>query len=171
MNTSNYCIPFVGAIIERKNNDGQIELLIQTRMQAGVKSIYNGTLEFAAGGLDKLYENVYEALAREIKEETGTDLIEVIDDSQTAPVSLQNSDSVFGFRPYVCVQQLAEGRPWVGFIFRCRVSGTPQAQESETRDVHWVLAKDFYKIYRDTPEKIFSLEYPAWQYYFKEQEV
>ena len=34
--------------------------------------MYNGTIEFAAGTLDKLYENVYDAVARET--ETGLTL-------------------------------------------------------------------------------------------------
>ena len=64
------CLPFVGAIIERRIDD-ELEFLVQTRWTPKYKSIYNGTLEFAAGKLDLAYENVYDAITREVKEETG----------------------------------------------------------------------------------------------------
>lgn len=164
-----FCIPFVAAIIERVTADGSKEFLIQTRNQIFAESIYNGTFEFAAGSMDKLYENVYDAATREINEETGMTVKCFLGDSRTAPVSPQATDSAFGFRPYCCTQQLKDGKPWIGFIFRCEVDeGTPVGQESESKDVHWVLAADFYKIYKETPEKIFTLELPAWDYYFKE---
>lgn len=163
------CVPFVGAIIERKSKDGDIELLIQTRWKPSHPSIYNGTFEFAAGVLDEAYENVYEAAAREIKEETGYTVSVFIDQDKTETLSPQGIDKVFGFRPYCCVQQLQEGRPWVGFIFRCKVEpGEPVAQEGETKDVHWESAQEVFKIFKTTPEKLFALELPAWEYYFKE---
>src|SRR5690349_1932823 len=110
------CVPFVGAIIERRHN-GKLQLLIQTRHQTHAYATYTGTLEFAAGTMDKEYESVYDAIAREIKEETGLTLKRVIDDSQTKVHTPQTSDAAFGFRPFCCTQQLKEGYPWVGFIF------------------------------------------------------
>jgi 8-oxo-dGTP pyrophosphatase MutT (NUDIX family) len=164
-------VPFVAGIIERIH-DGKLQVLIQTRMHANSNAAYNGTLEFAAGTLDKLYENVYEALAREIKEETGLLLKSVIDDSRTDILSTGNNDAIFGFRPFCCTQQLKFGRPWVGFIFRCEVEdGEPTSQEGETQKVHWEDAAKVKEIYEATPEKFFGLELPAWQYYFQEVEV
>ena len=163
---SNYCVPFVAGIIERQHQ-GKTQLLVQTRNHPDLISIYYGTLEFAAGTLDIEYENVYEALAREIKEETGMTLKRVIDDSQTKVHSPQGTDSVFGFRPFCCTQQLREGRPWVGFIFRCEVEdGEPIPQEGETTNVHWEDADVIKKIFMETPEKLFTLEVPAYEYYF-----
>ncbi len=166
---SSGCIPFVGAIIERKNNAGEIELLIQTRWNPKFNSIYNSTLEFAAGVLDKEYENVYEAVAREVKEETGYKVRSFINQNKTEILNPQGDDGAFGFRPYCCVQQLLEGRPWVGFIFRCDVEpGESQDQPGETKDVHWEKALDVFNIFKNHPEKLFTLEVPAWHYYFKD---
>lgn len=168
MSDFKYAVPFVAGIIERTNDQGK-QFLIQTRWNPSRESIYNGTFEFAAGTLDKLYENVYDALAREIKEETGLALSKIIDDSKTAALSPQGIDAAFGFRPFCCTQQLREGRPWVGFIFRCEVEdGEPTDQEGESKNVHWIDAAEFKKIYDETPEKIFTLELPAWKYYFDE---
>lgn len=163
------CIPFVGAIIERTNEDGILELLVQTRWKPKYESIYNGTLEFAAGVLDKPYESVYDAIAREINEETGLKLKKFINQDKTEILSPQKIDGAFGFRPYCCTQQIKDGNPWVGFIFRCEVEpGETKSQEGETQDVKWVNAREFFEIYTKTPEKLFTLELPAWEYYFKE---
>lgn len=166
-----YAIPFVAAIIERVIN-GNRQVLIQVRNHKNADSIYNGTLEFAAGSLDKIYENVYDTLKREVKEETGLIISKIINDSRLPAVSPQRVDSVFGFRPFCCTQQLRDGRPWIGFIFRCEVEpGDPIAQDDENQDVQWIDIEEFFAIFSNTPEKIFSLEYPAWQYYFKENPI
>lgn len=52
MQSYQYCIPYVGGIIERKSNDG-VEVLIQTRWKPNRDPIYSGTFEFPAGVLDK----------------------------------------------------------------------------------------------------------------------
>ncbi len=162
-------LPFVGAIIERNDDRGELELLIQTRWTPKHQSIYNGTLEFAAGKLDLAYENVYDAIIREVKEETGLTVKRFINQNSTKKFTPQKDDSAFGFMPFCCVQQLSEGRPWVGFIFRCEVEpGDPRDLEGESKDVHWVKAKEFFELFKNKPEKLFTLELPAWDYYFKE---
>ncbi len=164
------CIPFVGAIIERHHN-GQLQLLLQTRINQNAPQ-YVGTFEFAAGRMDKPFENAYDAIAREIKEETGLTIKQVIDDSQTDTYSPQKSDASIGFRPFCCVQQLRDGLPWVGFIFRCAVEdGEPMSQETESKDVHWVDASEVKQWFEQSPEKFFTLQLPAWEYYFKEVEA
>ena len=165
--TREYCIPFVGGIIERLHN-GKKQLLIQTRNHTHTESIYNGTFEFAAGTLDKLYENVYDTLAREIKEETGMTLKKVINDDHTETFAPQKVDAAFGFKPFCCVQQLKEGRPWVGFIWRCEVEdGEPVGQEGESKDVHWEDVDKVRQTFEKSPEKFFTLEVPALHYYFQ----
>lgn len=163
---TDYAVPFVAGIVERIHN-GKQQLLIQTRTNKN-QPIYQGTIEFAAGTLDKLYENVYEALSREIKEETGMTLKQIIGDSQTQKYSPQKVDEVFGFKPFCCTQQLREGRPWIGFIFRCEVEdGKPKGQDDESADVRWVDASEIKEIFEHTPQKLFTLEIPAWEYYFQ----
>jgi 8-oxo-dGTP pyrophosphatase MutT (NUDIX family) len=167
---SNLCIPFVAAIIERDLNNKR-QILVQTRQNAQSVSMYNGTIEFTAGTLDKPFENVYDALAREIKEETGMTLKRIVNDSRTKIYGPQEDDAAFGFKPFCCTQQLKEGRPWIGFIFRCEVEdGEPVEQEGETSNVRWEDAQELKRIFEQTPEKLFTLEVPAWEYYFKETE-
>lgn len=161
-------VPFVGGIIERQH-EGRLQILLQTRWQDHALATYRGTIEFAAGVLDKYYENVYDALAREILEETGLTLSEVIDDSRTTVWTPNGDDGSFGFRPFCCTQQLRGGLPWVGFIFRCRVEeGEIVSQPGETRDVRWVDAHEANELLHRSPERFFTLEVPALDYYFRE---
>lgn len=166
--TYKMAIPFVGGIIER-NNGGEIELLMQTRWKPNNDPLYSGTFEFPAGELDKPYENIYETLAREIKEECGLTLKSIRGDSQTKKYRPKGSDESFGFRPYCCVQQLKDGRPWIGFIFICEVeNGEPMAQVSEAKNPQWMKMSEVKKIFENEPEKLFTLEIGAWEFYLEE---
>lgn len=161
-------IPFVAGIVERVH-DGQRQLLLQTRWQPNADSIYTGALEFPAGVLDIPYENVYDAVAREIKEEAGLTLKSIRSDSQTKSYTPHGTDEIMAFRPFCCTQQLKDGKPWIGFIFVCEVEDEePTAQLSETRDPKWLSVIEVKELFEKSPEKLFGLELPAWEYYFKE---
>jgi 8-oxo-dGTP pyrophosphatase MutT (NUDIX family) len=161
-------IPFVGAIIEREHN-GNTELLLQTRWKPEKDPVYSGTLEFPAGALDEVFENVYDTLAREIHEEVGLTLKCIKNDSQTKVYSPKGDDASFGFKPFCNVQQLKNGLPWVGFIFLCEVEdGEIVIQESEARDTKWFAKEEVKKLFENEPERLFTLELPAWEYYFKQ---
>ena len=79
-------VPIVSAIIERKR-EGEVEVLVQTRWKPGKDSKYSGTLEIPAGTIE-LHENVYDALRREVYEETGLRVIGFRPDVQTRMHSL-----------------------------------------------------------------------------------
>lgn len=156
----------MGGIIQREV-DGEKEVLIQTRWKPERDPIYSGCWEFPAGVLDKPFENVYDALAREIKEEAGLTLKTIVGDSHTKLYNPQGNDSSFGFRPFCCTQQLRNGKPWIGFIFICEVEpGEPVAQKEEVKEIRWMKVNEIKEIFTKTPEKLFTLEIAAWEYYF-----
>lgn len=160
-------IPYVAAIIEREKN-GEIELLIQTRHKPNNDPLYTGTFEFPAGTLDKPYENIFDALAREIDEECGLKLKSIKSDSKTKTFKTDKDDAVFGFKPFCCTQQLKNGKPWIGFVFICEVEDVePKTSSNESQDVRWINAKEMKQIFTETPDKLFTLELPAWEYYFR----
>lgn len=168
MTDINSCLPYVGAIIEREKN-GDVELLIQTRWKPGIDILYSGTFEFPAGVMDRPYENVYNILEREIKEETGLKLKCVKNDYKTKEYSSQMEDAAFGFRPFFCTQQLKKGLPWIGFVFLCGVEdGIPKAQKEEVKNVRWMKREEVRELFTNSPEKFFTLEVPAWDYYFQQ---
>lgn len=161
-------IPYVAAIIERFHN-GRLEVLMQTRWKPEKDPVYSGTLEFPAGTLDRQYESVYDALSREIFEETGLKLKRIKQDSRTNTISTDKDDAVFGFRPFCCTQQLKNGKPWVGFVFLCEVENEPSKPHSdESKDVQWMDVLEVKSIFQQSPEKLFTLELPAWEYYFQD---
>ena len=161
-------LPFVSAIVERDNN-GTKEVLLSTRWQPNSDALYTGTLEFPAGVLDLPYESVYAAVAREIKEEVGLTLKSIRGDDRTKVYSTNGHDESIGFRPFCCLQQLKDGKPWVGFVFIAEVEdGELVAQLSENKEPKWLPVEQVKQLVKNSPEKIFGLELPAWEYYFKD---
>jgi len=161
-------IPYVGAIIERANN-GSKEVLLSTRWKPHADPIYSGTYEFPAGVLDKPFENIFDTIAREIKEEVGLKLKTIKGIDKTKAYKPNGTDEIIAFRPFCCTQQLKGGKPWIGFVFVAEVEDAkPKSQLSETRDTKWVSIDEVKSLFKNTPEKFFGLELPAWQYYLNE---
>ena len=152
----NIALPFVAAIIERIK-DGEPEILIQTRWRPGSVNGYHNTIEIPAGVLDIKFENVTEAIKREVKEETGLTVSEIVGLDKSKMYS-PNDDKSYAFRPFVCAQQLKGGSPWVGFTFICRVEdGETKYQEDETRDIRWIKKSELKELFTKSPEKFFTL--------------
>lgn len=165
----NVCIPVVSAIVERVK-DGKKEILVQTRWQPEIDPKYSGTIEIPAGWIDR-YENVYEAVKREVFEETGLRVKKIIPEVKTKEYSPRD-DSNFAFVPFCCQQQLKGGKPWVGFVFLCEAEdGELRHQEEETKDVRWIEVKELKKIFENTPKKIFTLQLGVLEYYFRYQNL
>ena len=159
----NYAV--VSAIIERER-DGVTEVLIQTRWKPDTDPTYTGLIEIPAGGMDR-YENAYDAIAREIFEETGLKAIKFKPDIRTDIFSTQDDDC-FAFVPFCCQQQLKGGWPRVGFVFRCEVEDKePVPRQSEVKEIRWITKSELKEIITKTPEKIFTLQLGVLDYYLK----
>lgn len=157
-------IPVVSAILERTRND-ETEVLIQTRWKPKRDPQYSGTLEIPAGWIDE-YENVYDALKREVLEETGLNVLKIRPDIKTK-VHSPKDDGAFAFVPFCAQQQLRGGKPWVGFVFLCEVEDKePVAQVEEAKDVHWIKKSELKEIFDKTPEKFFTLQLGVLDFYF-----
>ena len=92
----------VSALLERVNNDTK-ELFVQTRYKPQSSPTYLDTLEIPAGGVES-YESVYDALKREVKEETGLDIIKIIDDESTGVMENRAGDKSMAFDRF-CVNK------------------------------------------------------------------
>lgn len=153
----------VSAIIERARDD-ETEILIQTRWKPGKDPVYSGTLEIPAGGMNQ-YENVYDAVKREVFEETGLKVIRFTPDIKTKKYSPKDDDC-FAFVPFCCQQQLKGGLPRVGFVFVCEVEDDePTPGEREVKQIKWIKKSELRKIMEETPEKIFTLQLGVLDYY------
>ncbi len=157
----------VSALIER-TIDNQRQIFVQTRYKPETSPTYVDTLEIPAGGIDS-YENVYDALKREVKEETGLDIIKIIDDYSTDILENRPGDKSLAFRPFLC-QQVTEtngGLPWYGFVFRCEVEGKITMQEAEAKDPRWMTISELKHFLETQPQNVFSLQYATLKAYIK----
>jgi 8-oxo-dGTP pyrophosphatase MutT (NUDIX family) len=156
-------IPVVSAIIERIKND-ETEILIQTRWKPEADPLYSGTFEIPAGWIDR-YESVYDALRREIKEETGLTVIKIKPDVKTKVHSVKD-DGAFAFLPFCCQQQIKGGKPWVGFVFLCEVADEePVPQETEVKDIRWITKTELKRLFTEESKKFFTLQLPVIDFY------
>jgi ADP-ribose pyrophosphatase len=159
--------PVVSAILQKKDKDG-LKIFIQTRWKLHIDSPYSGMFEIPAGGVEG-YENVYETLKREVKEECGLDVVRVINDFRTPTEEPTAGDKSFAFQPFLCQQVLStrNGLPWIGFVFLCEVEGEVQMQENEAKDPIWVSLDELEIMLKTKPDKIFPLQLPVLRYYLK----
>lgn len=159
----------VSALIEREHN-GQRQLFIQKRFKPHTSSSYLNAFEIPAGGVNP-YENVYDALKREVKEETGLDILKIIEDDSTGVLENRAGDSSLAFRPFICQQVLKTngGLPWYGFVFLCEAKGTITMQKEEAKDPQWMPTAEVKKLLEEHKEKIFSLQYATLKKYIEER--
>jgi 8-oxo-dGTP pyrophosphatase MutT (NUDIX family) len=167
MNKTNFCLPVVSAIIEREK-DGEVEILIQTRWKFNKDPVYSGTIEIPAGKIPA-YENVYDAVHREVLEETGLKIIDIYPNIKTKTHNVKD-DGSFAFQPFCCQQQIKNGQPWIGFVFICKVKDEkPKNRKNETKDVRWIKKSELKQIFEKTPEKIFTLQLGVLEFYFNKK--
>ena len=158
-------VPIVSAIIERQR--GKVtEVLVQVRWKPARDPVYSGTFEIPAGGVG-LYENVYDALKREVFEETGLRVIGFRPDVRTKTRS-QKGDDVFAFVPFCCQQQLS-GKARVGFVFVCTVEGTdPVPAPAEVKEITWMATSELRRLIDGSPERIFTFQLPVLEFYLRQ---
>jgi 8-oxo-dGTP diphosphatase len=156
-------VPIVSAIIERQRGDAR-EILVQIRWKPEKDPVYSGTFEIPAGGIE-LHESVYDALKREVFEETGLTVIGFRPDVRTKTHS-HNGDDVFAFLPFCCQQQIT-GQNRVGFVFVCVVAdgSDPVPFPDEVKEIRWVSIGELRALLAESPERIFTFQRPVLEFY------
>jgi 8-oxo-dGTP pyrophosphatase MutT (NUDIX family) len=155
----------ISAILFKKE-DEEIKIFLQTRWKPLISPAYSGMLEIPAGGIDS-YENVYDALKREIKEETNLDIIRIVEDYQSEINNPRQGDKAFVFKPFICQQALETngGLPWIGFVFLCEVAGEVKINEKEAKDPKWVTVGELKEIVKTQTNNIFPLQLSVLKYF------
>jgi len=148
-----FAIPGVGALIIR-NENGIEEILIQERWKENAAS-ENGLLEIPAGKIRE-FENIFDTLRREVKEETGLDITEIQGEDCTL---LYESDEykVISFMPYACNQNLSGSYPIMVFVFICRASGNLLHNSDESNNYRWIPVNTLKDILISNPQKFYPM--------------
>lgn len=156
-----FTVPCVAAIIEKITNNEKY-ILIQTRQKEdGAET--NGMLELPAGKIRE-YENIFEALRREVKEETGLSITKILgEDNQIS--NFIKSNEVISYTPYCITQNLSGAYSIILNTFLCEVKGELLTETNESQNIHWIKIEEFKKILKNNPEKIFLLHINALQKY------
>ncbi|MBB6017889.1 NUDIX hydrolase [Deinococcus radiopugnans] len=160
-----FAIPCVGAIIPR-GVGGVRCLLIQERRKPGV-GIENGMLEVAAGKV-RAYENVFDALRREVAEETGLRLTR-IGGEETALTRTVNGYAVMSYTPFCTTQNLSGGYSIILHSFLCEAEGELLAQTDETRNLRWLSLDECRTRLQTRPEEFYPLHINALSLYLGQE--
>ena len=156
-----FAIPCVAAIIEKIVNNEKY-ILIQTRQKEdGAET--NGMLEVPAGKIRE-YENIFRALRREVKEETGLTITKILGEDRQIS-NLIGSNEVISYTPYCVTQNLSGAYSIILNTFLCEAKGELLTETNESQNIHWIKIKELKKIFKNYPEKIFLLHINALQKY------
>jgi ADP-ribose pyrophosphatase len=159
-----WAIPGVGGILERTVKRIKY-VLIQERCKHEAPHEY-GLLEIPTGKVRE-FENVFACLRREVKEETGLEVIS-IQGEEAASIREYSRYRVLQYAPFASVQNLKGDYPILAEIFICRVKGRLKSQTDETKNLRWIslqalrnlLAtreKSFYPMHITTLKKYLAL--------------
>ena len=158
---------FVSSILERMEGNVK-KVFLQTRWKPKTSPMYSGLLEIPGGRINN-YENVFDAIEREVKEECGLKIIALRSSFRGELLKINKFEQSMIFQPFICQQVLTKNNEglWFGFVFLCEVEGGPKMQKGETKDPRWVNLEELEKLLDEKPENIFPHQYQALKYYVK----
>lgn len=152
--------PAVGAIVEKDVN-GIKHILIQKRR----KNISeDGLIEIPAGKIRE-FENIFDALRREVREETGLTITNIIGENhQTIETK---SYSTISFSPFCITQNLSGGYSLILFTFICSGEGNLYNKSNESSDIKWIPTNELKLLLDTNPEKFFPMSINSLKKYFE----
>ena len=136
MEKEKFTIPAVGGIIE-DNIDGEDVILIQKRFKDSKDG--NGLLEIPAGKIRE-FEDVFTCLRREIKEETGLEVIKIVGEEEAVKVE-ENGYCVLNYESFSTSQNIGGKYPVMVQIFLCTAEGELLRSSNESQEIQWISLK------------------------------
>lgn len=149
------------AIIER--TDKRItEIVVQTRVKPGEPP----SLELPGGQVEP-FESLTQALIREVKEETGLDVIEIEGMETRIDTTGLNSDfEVECIQPFAAYQTIKGPVDSVGFYFRCKTQGELLVSGDHTENCRWISTEELLHLFQADPLQFSAVDRAGIQYYF-----
>lgn len=148
-----FVIPCVGAIVERTVNDEPC-VLVQMRWKDGGGET-NGKLEIV-GGKIREYEDIFQALRREVYEETGLCVTTV--QGERDQMKDESSQAAFqSFEPFCITQNLRGAYSILLLTFLCEAEGEPLKETNEAREIRWMPVSQLRESVEKHPEDWFFM--------------
>lgn len=137
--------------------------MVQVRSKS-TDVVYSGSIEIP-GGKFRAFEDIYETLRREAREECGLEITFIEGEDKRKDYSNRNDISTL-IEPF-CVTQMQNG-PFAGLIFRCKAKGKPVQKTSETKEARWMDVDELKELVNNHPEKIYTAFLAPLNKYIKE---
>ena len=152
-----FAIPAVGAIIVKRVENEEF-ILVQTREKNNTDGT-DGLLEIPAGKIRE-YENIFEALRREVCEETGLHITKIQGEQESNCLDVSGNRTIM-FSPYCVTQNLTGAYSIVLSTFICEAEGELLERTNETKDIRWMKKDELKTIVDNSPECIFLMHVNA----------
>lgn len=150
------------AIIERIVNE-TLEIVVQTRDKAGEAN----KIELPGGRIEQ-YESLTQALIREVKEETGLDVVEIEgEDTRVNTTGIDPDFQVECIRPFGAYQTIKGPFDSVGVYFRCKVRGELLFSGDDTKNPRWISVDEIRRLMDDEPLQFSNVDRAGIMFYLK----
>jgi ADP-ribose pyrophosphatase YjhB (NUDIX family) len=149
------------AIIERESSNGR-EIVIQIRN----KPHEGGKWIELPGGHVEEYESLLEAVKREVREETGLDLVE-IEGENTKIEAVGPDTKVECLVPLAVYQTIRGPVDSIGVYFRCKAEGHLQTIGDDTESVQWMPVESLRQWVEKEPAQFSWIDRAGLLFYLK----
>lgn len=156
--------PGVGGIVIKKE-EGIDYILLQERYKED-GGADNGLIEIPAGKIRE-FENIFDCLRREILEETGLKVTEIMGEKDNVIVK-ENGYKVINYNPFTCSQNIEGSYPIMVQYFICKVEGQALEQTNETRNIGWVELKKLKEMLDCSEDRFYPMHVVALKKYLQE---
>lgn len=163
LNTEQLMKPGVGGIIENILG-GVKHILVQERYKDDAP-LEEGLIEIPAGKIRE-FENIYDCLRREIKEETGLEVVE-IEGETSSMVFESNGYKVLSYEPFASSQNIEGTYPIMVQTFICKVRGDLVTSTNETRFLRWISMEELEYILENQCNRLYPMHVNTLRKYLK----